>query len=285
MRRNRSRIGCAPVSTISIRICADGCRRAAADDARSNRRCAIAACARGKRIRPAIIFALGDALGAARREMLDAACAVELVHCCSLIHDDLPCMDDDDWRRNRPACHIRFGEGQALLAGIALQALAFDILAQSTLPSESVSHLAHAAGVRGICGGQSFDLQGEHTSLAMLRRTHQLKTGSLFQCCIALALLGASAQQRKKHTARANEFAHHFGLLFQIGNDLVDFNRDRKSDADSYVSLLGAERTIAQLKRHRRRALAITEELSITRLSEITRFIADGAIADPSAAR
>lgn len=138
----------------------------------------------GKRLRPAMTLAVHDSAVA-----LDAACALECVHCYSLAHDDLPCMDNADTRRGKPSCHAAFGEAMALLAGDCLHSLAFEILARHPLPSAAFAVLAHAAGAEGMGGGQALDLQADAENESQLRKMHEMKTGALFNCALQLGLL------------------------------------------------------------------------------------------------
>ena len=215
----------------------------------------------GKRLRPFLLVASADMFGVARSASLRAAAAIELVHTYSLIHDDLPCMDDDDIRRGRPATHIRFDEATAILAGDALQSLAFEVLvSDETHPGvrlELVRVLALAAGSQGMAGGQMIDLAAESQALAIpeTTRLQQMKTGALISCaCESGAILGR-APVRQRTALRA--FAHDLGLAFQIADDLLDaeggeaaagkaVRKDAKAGKATFVSLLGPLRARQQ---------------------------------------
>jgi farnesyl diphosphate synthase len=184
----------------------------------------------GKRMRPLLVYATGTALGAAPEALDAAALAVELVHCYSLIHDDLPAMDDDALRRGQPTVHVAFDEATAILAGDALQALAFEILAQA--PQEApvrvamLAELARAAGVAGMCGGQALDIDatGHAIDLPALERLHALKTGALLRCAVRLGALAGNATPQQ--AATLDTYAEALGLAFQIRDDLLDIESD-----------------------------------------------------------
>jgi geranylgeranyl diphosphate synthase, type II len=179
----------------------------------------------GKRIRPVLCLAVGEAAGAEPERCLPAAAAVELVHTFSLVHDDLPALDDDDERRGRPSAHVAFGEGVALLAGDALLAEAFRLAL--SYPSTAVAReLAQAT--LGMIGGQYRDVTGDTADLAAL---HRLKTGCLFSAAVGLALSVAEVPQRAQ--ARWRAFGDELGLLFQIVDDVLD--------GDGYAARHGVE--------------------------------------------
>ena len=180
----------------------------------------------GKRMRPLLVYAAGTALGAAEA-LLDApAAAAELVHAYSLVHDDLPAMDDDDLRRGQPTVHVAFDEATAILAGDALQTLAFSALARAEAPAQLridwVDALATASGASGMCGGQALDIDatGHTQALAQLQRMHSLKTGALVRAAVRMGALAADADQDT--LARLDTFAAAFGLAFQVRDDLLD---------------------------------------------------------------
>jgi farnesyl diphosphate synthase len=185
------------------------------------------ALAGGKRIRPMLVYASGHALGIAEARLDHLACALELIHAYSLIHDDLPAMDDDDWRRGRPTCHLAFDEATAILAGDALQALAFEQLASHRLYHAAISlqlmkMQAEACGSTGMAGGQMLDLNanGRDITLEQLEHIHALKTGALI--CLAVtgpAVIAEAGQQQK---AALLEFGQCVGLGFQICDDILD---------------------------------------------------------------
>ncbi len=213
----------------------------------------------GKRIRPFLVVHGAALFNATPTGALRAAAAIEMVHSYSLIHDDLPAMDDDDLRRGRPTCHIRFDEATAILAGDSLLTLAFEVLARPETHSdpgvraELVVALATASGAEGMVGGQMIDLWAEDHDLdiAAITRLQRMKTGALIRfSCEAGALLG-KAPEAARHALMA--YAHDLGLAFQIADDLLDVTGDAaamgkraQKDADkgkaTFVSLLGVER-------------------------------------------
>lgn len=182
----------------------------------------------GKRIRPLLVYATGETLGLDLAILDKAASAVEFIHAYSLIHDDLPAMDNDDLRRGIPTCHKAFDEATAILAGDALQALAFSLLAnQQQLTAEiriaMVSCLAQATGSLGMVGGQALDIKatGQHVNKTSLTTIHQLKTGALILACIQLAILAHPLADNKTKRALL-DFGHSIGLCFQIQDDILD---------------------------------------------------------------
>jgi len=218
----------------------------------------------GKRLRPALVLAATDAVGGSREDAVPAACAVEMIHTYSLIHDDLPAMDDDDLRRGKPSCHKQFDEATAILAGDALQALAFEVLAHEATHGDPsvramlVSELAKAAGAHGMVGGQMLDLLAEtqsDMSIGAITRLQRLKTGSLISfSCSAGAILGKATEPSRVALAA---YAHDLGLAFQIVDDLLDVegdalelgkttNKDAAAGKATFVSILGVERARSQ---------------------------------------
>ncbi|MCY4211918.1 MAG: (2E,6E)-farnesyl diphosphate synthase [Gammaproteobacteria bacterium] len=214
----------------------------------------------GKRIRPVLVYAGGEAFKVEAAALDACACAVEMIHTYSLIHDDLPAMDDDDLRRGRPTCHKAYGEATAILAGDALQALAFQALAQDTAipvpPAQRlqmIGVLAHAAGSLGMAGGQAIDLGAENRMLALeeLQTMHAYKTGALIRASVELGAL-CSAPVDEQRFARVSRYAQCIGLAFQIHDDVLDIESDTEtlgkpqgSDLErnkaTYPSLLGLE--------------------------------------------
>ncbi|MBN8262285.1 MAG: polyprenyl synthetase family protein [Xanthomonadales bacterium] len=186
----------------------------------------------GKRMRPLLAYATGNALGAEDHALDAAAAAVELVHCYSLVHDDLPAMDDDSLRRGRPTVHVAFDEATAILAGDALQALAFDCLARAPLDAERrvamLAELARAAGVAGMCGGQALDIAAtgaaDGIDLAGLERLHALKTGALLRCAVRLGAIAGHATPTQ--ASLLDRYAEALGLAFQVRDDLLDVEGD-----------------------------------------------------------
>lgn len=248
----------------------------------------------GKRIRPFLLIETARLFGVAEDRALDAACALECVHCYSLAHDDLPAMDDDDLRRGRPALHIAFGEATAILAGDALLTLAFEILSSpathedANIRAELVFNLAKAAGWRGMARGQAIDLDAERQDLNAdgVAGMQALKTGALFRfACEAGAILGrASASDREKLQA----YATALGQAFQLADDLLDAQGDAKAVGKAVakdegrgkatlVALLGAEGAkarLAALVAEAENALAPFGSKTAT-LIEAARFIAE----------
>ncbi|GLR63493.1 (2E,6E)-farnesyl diphosphate synthase [Marinospirillum insulare] len=208
----------------------------------------------GKRLRPLLVYATGQALGVSLAECDRPAMAVELIHAYSLVHDDLPAMDDDDLRRGRPTCHKAFDEATAILVGDALQTLAFEALADEQQPSAlaMVKTLAQASGTQGMVAGQMLDLQGEGQQLSLeeLERLHSHKTGALIRAAVRLGGLAAGANAVTLTTL--DTYAKALGLAFQVQDDLLDVKGDettlgKKTGSDAllhkatYPGLLGVE--------------------------------------------
>jgi len=220
----------------------------------------------GKRLRPLLVLAASEAVGGHAEAALRAACAVELIHAYSLVHDDLPCMDNDVLRRGKPTVHVKFGEADALLAGDALQALAFELLTpDGTSISPSVQAtlcrlLARAAGSQGMAGGQAIDLASVGVALteAELRNMHRLKTGALLQGSVEMgAACGNSIAPQT--LAALRDYGAAVGLAFQVVDDILDViadsetlgktaGKDAASDKPTYVSLLGLDGARAQAR-------------------------------------
>jgi len=186
----------------------------------------------GKRMRPLLVYATGDLLGADLVALDAPASAVELIHAYSLVHDDLPAMDDDALRRGQPTVHVAFDEATAILAGDALQSLAFQQLAGAPLPADArvamVRELAIASGAAGMCGGQAIDIdatgRGGDISLEELQRLHALKTGALLRCAVRLGAIAGRADDTA--SAALDRYAEALGLAFQIRDDLLDIESD-----------------------------------------------------------
>jgi farnesyl diphosphate synthase len=206
----------------------------------------------GKRIRPLLCYATGEALDVAPDTLDDPACAVELIHAFSLVHDDLPAMDDDALRRGRPTTHKAFGTATAILAGDALQTLAFTVLARGTHP-RMVQTLTEATGSEGMTGGQALDLaaEGKDITLAELENLHRHKTGCLIRAAILMACDAAPALDEDSRV-RLGRFADNVGLAFQIRDDVLDIEGDtavigktRGADAahgkSTYPALMGLD--------------------------------------------
>ena len=227
----------------------------------------------GKRLRPVLCLAAAEVCGGElppRGELAEAAAALELVHTYSLVHDDLPCMDDDTLRRGKPTCHVVFGEATALLAGDALQSLAFEVVATrprgdafAARRAAGVAVLAEAIGVQGMAGGQALDLAAEGKARGggdrdLLREIHAKKTGRLLRGSVLLgAVLAGADADRRSAVARYGE---EIGLLFQIADDLLDVTstasvlgktagKDAKQEKLTYPALFGVEGAIAERDR------------------------------------
>jgi farnesyl diphosphate synthase len=250
----------------------------------------------GKRLRPLLVYATGVAFGAAP-EALDApAAAVEIIHAYSLVHDDLPAMDDDSLRRGRPTCHVAFGEAMAILAGDALQALAFEVLADETALSvdaatrlEMLRTLALACGSHGMAGGQAFDLAavGHALSPAELERMHVHKTGALIRASVRLGALGAGCSEALALGA-LETYGHCIGLAFQIRDDLLDIEagteqlgktagKDVAANKPTYPAILGVDASRAELAALTTRALDAIAALGTGAqpLRALARFVAE----------
>ncbi|GAL11386.1 octaprenyl-diphosphate synthase synthetase [Vibrio astriarenae] len=214
----------------------------------------------GKRARPFLVYAVGTMLGQSLEDLDTPASAIECIHAYSLIHDDLPAMDDDELRRGQPTCHIKFDEATAILTGDALQTLAFTILADGSLAPNAesqrikmVSELAKASGAQGMCVGQSLDLSAEDklVSLAQLEEIHRNKTGALILCAVKLGALAAGEKGIQVLPA-LERYAKAIGLAFQVQDDILDVigdtetlgkpqGSDQALHKSTYPALLGLE--------------------------------------------
>jgi geranylgeranyl pyrophosphate synthase len=250
----------------------------------------------GKRLRPILVYCTGEALGAPL-EALDApAAAVELIHAYSLVHDDLPAMDDDDLRRGRPTCHKAYDEGTAVLVGDALQALAFDVIAADSSPGvgaaarlQALRVLAQGIGTAGMAGGQAIDLEavGRQLDLAQLEDMHRRKTGALIRASVLLGAITAAITAGPEFAA-LEQFGAELGLAFQIQDDILDVEGDvatlgKLVGADAarhkptYPSLLGMDRARALARESRDKALASLEILGGrgAKLAALAHFVVD----------
>ena len=247
------------------------------------------ALAPGKRIRPALCMASAEAVGAPPEVALDAACAVEFVHCFSLIHDDLPAIDDDDLRRGIPTCHKAFGEAMAILAGDALFALAFEVVAEIDAPNDQVKRvtqcLARATGSNGLVGGEVMDIEGEgaEPTQESLAEIHGRKTGALItaSCVMGGILAGAS----EAHCGSLEAFGRQVGLAFQIADDVLNVTgeatrigkavgSDRERGKQTYAAAFGVETSDAKAEDHLQRAVSHLDGLpgDVHPLAELARF-------------
>ncbi|HJV84786.1 MAG TPA: farnesyl diphosphate synthase [Noviherbaspirillum sp.] len=215
----------------------------------------------GKRVRPLLVFAAGDLFDAGADILARAAAAVEMIHAYSLVHDDMPCMDNDALRRGKPTVHVKYDEATALLVGDALQSQAFLVLSEGGRNDDAsrtvamLRLLAHASGSVGMCGGQAIDLEsvGLNLSLRELEQMHRLKTGALLRASVLLGALAGKALD-KQETAALDAYASAVGLAFQVVDDVLDATADSatlgktagKDAADNkptYVSILGLEQS------------------------------------------
>lgn len=252
----------------------------------------------GKRVRPVLVYAAGQAVGVAPAQLDGAACAVEMIHAYSLIHDDLPAMDDDDLRRGRPTCHRQFDEATAILAGDALQPLAFEIICRDTALSvdtdtriEMLEMLALASGSRGMAGGQAMDLAatGHLLSLPELENLHIHKTGALIRACVQLGTLAGGKAGKPLHSA-VDHYAKCMGLAFQIRDDVLDVSgsaatlgktqgKDAAQEKTTYAALLGLDGAQDKANELRDEAVAAIRDLGET--ADPLRWLADYIVDRP----
>lgn len=243
----------------------------------------------GKRLRPVLCLEFAKACGGDRFDALDFACAVEYIHTYSLIHDDLPCMDDDDMRRGKPSCHKQFGEATALLAGDALLTHAFQIVAGAELDDSKIALacglLAQNAGVQGMVGGQVIDLKYESESpdLRQLLSVHRLKTGALISAACLLGCIAAGADDKK--IAAASAYAYDLGVAFQIKDDILDVTgsseelgkpvgSDEDNNKTTYVSLRGIENAQKDVEKLTSAAISRLSEFQNTEFLEaLSRYL------------
>lgn len=225
----------------------------------------------GKRLRPVFCLEFANCFGVSKKDALAFACAVEYIHTYSLIHDDLPCMDNDDFRRGKPSCHKQFGEATALLAGDALLTHASKILTQAPLDDNkkvmAISALSHYSGVAGMLGGQVIDLkyESETPDLEQILTVHTLKTGALIalSCILGCIVAGANENDIKF----ASEFAYNLGIAFQIKDDILDvmgdseklgkpIGSDSENDKVTYVTLTGIENAQKDVEKYTAKAIS-----------------------------
>ncbi|MDT9587226.1 MAG: (2E,6E)-farnesyl diphosphate synthase [Candidatus Arsenophonus melophagi] len=252
----------------------------------------------GKRLRPFLVYAIGNMLNVAVENLDGPAAAVECIHAFSLMHDDLPAMDNDTLRRGRPTCHISFGEAHAILAGDALQALAFDILSCSSMPDVNdtnriamIAALASATGAAGMCCGQALDIEcaGQKIDLTMLESIHHHKTGMLIRAAIRISAL-AAGNKGYNLLPLLDHYADTIGLLFQVHDDILDVagdktflgknhGSDKKHKKNTYPALIGLEEAQKKANNLYEKALDtlyILEQkygLNIETLNDLTHFI------------
>jgi farnesyl diphosphate synthase len=269
-------------------------RAHALDDTRLQAAMRHAALLGGKRMRPLLVYATGRMLGADDTTLDAPASAVELIHAYSLVHDDLPAMDDDALRRGQPTVHVAFDEATAILAGDALQTLAFRQLADAPAPAEvriaMVRELATASGALGMCGGQAFDIdatgRGGDIDLRELERLHAMKTGALLRCAVRLGALAGGADATA-HTA-LDRYAEALGLAFQIRDDLLDIEADsatlgktagkdaaqNKATFPALLGIDGSRARLARLHETMRQAIAPFGDDAAT-LAELARMVVE----------
>jgi farnesyl diphosphate synthase len=253
----------------------------------------------GKRVRPLLVLAAGEAVNAPVAALESAGCAVELIHAYSLVHDDLPCMDNDMLRRGRPTVHVVWGEALAMLVGDALQARAFEVLAAGAVPASlaMVAELARAAGSGGMAGGQAIDLAavGKTLTPSALEDMHRRKTGALLAASVRLGLLAAApaadpsawSADFRAAADRLDAYASAIGLAFQVVDDILDVEgdaatlgktagKDAQASKPTYVSVLGLDESKQMAARLRQQALAAIEPLGAParRLRELADLIA-----------
>ncbi len=250
----------------------------------------------GKRLRPLLVYAGGQVFGETGTLLDTPACAVELIHAYSLVHDDLPAMDDDKLRRGQPTCHVAFGEATAILAGDALQALAFEILADSPATDSATKVamlrcLGAACGSIGMAGGQALDLDavGQNLDLAALEHMHQLKTGALIRASVSLGALAGGGHDDGILDA-LDDCATHLGLAFQVRDDILDVEsdsatlgktagKDARHAKPTFPSILGMDASRQHLAAHVEQALAAIADLGSQAdlLRQLTRYTAERA--------
>ncbi|WP_439114995.1 polyprenyl synthetase family protein [Hydrogenophaga sp.] len=240
----------------------------------------------GKRLRPLLALASSAAVGGSRDAAMRAACAVELIHAYSLVHDDMPCMDNDVLRRGKPTVHVRFGEAQALLAGDALQALAFELLTPedgSMAPDMAATLcrlLARSAGATGMAGGQAVDLAsvGQALDQAALEAMHRQKTGALLQASVLMG--AATGRVGAAVLAQLTQYGSSLGLAFQVVDDILDVTadsatlgktagKDAACDKPTFVSLLGLEEAKAYADRLLDQAHGALHQSGLTQLDNL----------------
>ncbi len=230
----------------------------------------------GKRVRPVLTLAFCDMLGGNWRDALPLACALELIHTYSLIHDDLPCMDDDDLRRGKPTCHKVYGETLAVLAGDALQPEAFGLIANATALDarqriEAVAALASASGGDGMVAGQVLDLDGRCQTECEVNLLHRLKTGKLLSVAAELGCIAADCAPTIREKAVA--YGQHIGLAFQVRDDMLDvignedefgkpIGSDREEGKVTYVDLLGLDGCRAVVERETEQAVSVLADFA-----------------------
>ena len=234
----------------------------------------------GKRIRALLSYAAGALTGGVASDLRRVALALEFVHAYSLIHDDLPCMDNDTLRRGKPTCHVKFGVGEAMLAGDALQPEAFLLLTDLDITEAArlkiLTTFAKACGRDGMCGGQAIDLEhvGKKIDLALLREMHSKKTGALITAAIMMGALCGEAEKFQRAEPSLQKFSSAMGLGFQVIDDILDVTstaatlgktagKDAENNKPTYVSLIGLEASEKLAQETLKEALSALEELQV----------------------
>ncbi len=250
----------------------------------------------GKRARPFLVYITGEMLGCTPQELDTPACAIECIHAYSLIHDDLPAMDDDELRRGQPTCHIKFDEATAILTGDALQTLAFSILAEGSLSAQGESQrvrmvqaLAEASGAQGMCVGQALDLAAENrlVSLEELEEIHRNKTGALMRCAVRLGAL-AAGEKGRDILPQLDQYAAAVGLAFQVQDDILDIisdtetlgkpqGSDQELNKSTYPALLGLDGAIEKAHTLLQEALQALDAIPYNTqlLEEFARYVVE----------
>jgi len=233
----------------------------------------------GKRFRPSLCLATSEALGGKDEIVLPAACAIELIHNYSLIHDDLPCMDNDDYRRGQLTCHRKFDESIALLAGDGLLTLAFEILSGNYISSgtgnllRTINEIAFAAGISGMVGGQVLDLTCNQETVEELEKLHKMKTGALIRVSVrAGALLNLASEEC---LSLLTVYAENLGLAFQIMDDVLDFDKDKLKN--SFLSVYNQEEAKRKVHELTEEAVESLEPLGkrAEKLRQIAWYLSD----------
>lgn len=247
----------------------------------------------GKRIRPVLVLEFCRVCGGNWKNAVSAACAIEMIHTFSLIHDDLPCMDDDDFRRGKPSCHKQFGEAMAVLAGDALAIRPFEIISDAKeLDAEKrvrlINELSRSSGAEGMIGGQVIDMENEerdNVDAENLRFMYSLKTGALIKTSCIMGCICAGADSEK--TALAAEYANALGVAFQIIDDILDVvgdesvlgkptGSDSEENKTTFVTVYGLEKAKEQAKKYTEKALEILDGFEENEfLKELTGFLLD----------
>ncbi|MGP8306457.1 (2E,6E)-farnesyl diphosphate synthase [Vibrio sp. YIC-376] len=248
----------------------------------------------GKRVRPFLVYITGQMLGCEPEELDTPAAAIECIHAYSLIHDDLPAMDDDELRRGQPTCHIKFDEATAILTGDSLQTLAFTILADGALNPEAekqrinmIKALAHASGANGMCVGQALDLGAENRQISLeeMEEIHRKKTGALIDCAVKLGAL-AAGEKGIEVLPHLERYSKAIGLAFQVQDDILDIisdtetlgkpqGSDQELNKSTYPSLLGLEGAIEKAHSLLQEALQALEAIPYNTqlLEEFARYV------------